>query len=131
MTQNLFSDLIYTVDVAMGMLFFLTLGFLCFGFAVITKEQVLNQHKLSSQAETISSLNHFYDLFRNSAEGHYTSTWDGKLISVNPAMCTVFGYENEEEMLSEGASTKAFYACLLYTSPSPRDATLSRMPSSA
>ncbi|MFD3319797.1 EAL domain-containing protein [Alteromonas macleodii] len=109
-TQNLFSDLIYTVDVAMGMLFFLTLGFLCFGFAVITKEQVLNQHKLSSQAETISSLNHFYDLFRNSAEGHYTSTWDGKLISVNPAMCKVFGYENEEEMLSEGASTKAFYA---------------------
>ena len=28
------------------------------------------------------------------------------------------------------ASTKAFF-CLLYTSPSPRDATLSRMPSSA
>ena len=25
----------------------------------------------------------------------------------------------------------AFYSCLLYTSPSPRDATLSRMPSSA
>ena len=25
----------------------------------------------------------------------------------------------------------AFYTCLLYTSPSPRDATLSRMPSSA
>ena len=27
--------------------------------------------------------------------------------------------------------TKAVYCCLLYTSPSPRDATLSRMPSSA
>ena len=27
--------------------------------------------------------------------------------------------------------TAAVYACLLYTSPSPRDATLSRMPSSA
>ena len=26
---------------------------------------------------------------------------------------------------------KEFYSCLLYTSPSPRDATLSRMPSSA
>ena len=26
---------------------------------------------------------------------------------------------------------KAYYRCLLYTSPSPRDATLSRMPSSA
>ena len=62
-TQNLFGDLIYTVEVAMGMLFFLTLGFLCFGFAVITNEHVPNQHKLSTQAETISSLNHFYDLF--------------------------------------------------------------------
>ncbi|TKB02041.1 EAL domain-containing protein [Alteromonas portus] len=109
-TQNLFSDLVYTVDVAIGMLFFLTLGFLCFGFAVITKEEVLNQRQLSNQAETISSLNHFYDLFRHSAEGHYTSTWDGKLISVNPAMCKVFGYDNEEEMISEAASTKVFYA---------------------
>lgn len=109
-TQNLFSNLVYTVDVAIGMLFFLTLGFLCFGFAVIAKEDVLNQRQLSTQAETISSLNHFYDLFRHSAEGHYTSTLDGKLISVNPAMCNVFGYENEEQMLAEAENTKVFYA---------------------
>ena len=109
-TQNLFNNLVYTVDVAIGMLFFLTLGFLCFGFAVITKEEVLNQRQLSTQAETISSLNHFYDLFRHSAEGHYTSTWDGKLISVNPAMCKVFGYDNEEEILAEAENTKVFYA---------------------
>ena len=74
-TLNLFSDLIYTVDVAMGILLFITLGFLCLGFSVITKEQAKNQDQLSTQAETISNLNHFYDLFRNSAEGHYTSTW--------------------------------------------------------
>ncbi|APD84750.1 histidine kinase [Alteromonas sp. Mex14] len=109
-SQNLFSNLVYTVDVAIGMLFFLTLGFLCFGFAVIAKEDVLNQRQLSTQAETISSLNHFYDLFRHSVEGHYTSTWDGKLISVNTAMCNVFGYENEEEMLSEAENTKVLYA---------------------
>ena len=30
-----------------------------------------------------------------------------------------------------GASIAHIHACLLYTSPSPRDATLSRMPSSA
>ena len=30
-----------------------------------------------------------------------------------------------------GASTGKYEACLLYTSPSPRDATLSRIPSSA
>ena len=29
------------------------------------------------------------------------------------------------------AKTKKFYGCLLYTSPSPRDRTRSRMPSSA
>ena len=33
--------------------------------------------------------------------------------------------------LSRTAQADAYYVCLLYTSPSPRDATLSRMPSSA
>ena len=40
--------------------------------------------------------------------------------------------ELEQEILKAGPETvAAFIACLLYTSPSPRDATLSRMPSSA
>ena len=34
-------------------------------------------------------------------------------------------------LLSLGYVIYRFYTCLLYTSPSPRDATLSRMPSSA
>lgn len=109
-TLNLFSNLPYTVDTALGLLFFLSVGFLCFGFAVISKERSLHQRKLSKQAETINNLNHFYDLFRNSAEGHYTSTWDGTLISINPAMTKVFGYENEEDMLREVTSTQGFYA---------------------
>ena len=33
--------------------------------------------------------------------------------------------------IAKGKMSAAFWACLLYTSPSPRDATLSRMPSSA
>ena len=33
--------------------------------------------------------------------------------------------------LAENKVSSEYYACLLYTSPSPRDATLSRMPSSA
>ena len=37
----------------------------------------------------------------------------------------------EQLELLRGLSDKHVYACLLYTSPSPRDATLSRMPSSA
>ena len=38
--------------------------------------------------------------------------------------------ENQKVQLSVGAATQLL-SCLLYTSPSPRDATLSRMPSSA
>ena len=34
-------------------------------------------------------------------------------------------------VVKDGYSPQEFYVCLLYTSPSPRDATLSRMPSSA
>ena len=42
-------------------------------------------------------------------------------------------YECEVYILSkdEGGRHTPFFNCLLYTSPSPRDATLSRMPSSA
>ena len=46
------------------------------------------------------------------------SAVDGRLVSM-------------EGMDKEDASDANFDTCLLYTSPSPRDATLSRMPSSA
>ena len=39
--------------------------------------------------------------------------------------------ENGIQNSSMSASLEEFSDCLLYTSPSPRDATLSRMPSSA
>ena len=45
-----------------------------------------------------------------------------------------FGVETvsaSELNLPEPEETETTFACLLYTSPSPRDATLSRMPSSA
>ena len=37
----------------------------------------------------------------------------------------------KEDIIPAGANKFMFSICLLYTSPSPRDATLSRMPSSA
>ena len=39
--------------------------------------------------------------------------------------------EEENELTYLQSLTQAYYACLLYTSPSPRDGLLSRMPSSA
>ena len=46
---------------------------------------------------------------------------------------TAFGltYEDTCKMSQEDPEVTEFYACLLYTSPSPRDGLLSRMPSSA
>ena len=39
--------------------------------------------------------------------------------------------QNSIELPSKNPAVGACFTCLLYTSPSPRDATLSRMPSSA
>ena len=38
---------------------------------------------------------------------------------------------HEKDFKEEISAMPGIYSCLLYTSPSPRDATLSRMPSSA
>ena len=41
------------------------------------------------------------------------------------------GIDNAPEERERGITIATSHVCLLYTSPSPRDATLSRMPSSA
>ncbi|MDF2177843.1 EAL domain-containing protein [Aliiglaciecola sp. CAU 1673] len=85
-------------------------GVLLIALAVEIHEQgkALSHYEL--QRSTISDLRRFYDLFRNSAEGLYTSTLNGKLITTNPAMCSLFGYENEQQMLSECRNTSQLYA---------------------
>ena len=47
------------------------------------------------------------------------------------AMSEGTNFHSTEIMLVHDGSTVTLTSCLLYTSPSPRDATLSRMPSSA
>ena len=59
--------------------------------------------------------------------------WDNR--EVTAAITTLLGGQwlpaGENVNKFERAFSKKFDFCLLYTSPSPRDATLSRMPSSA
>ena len=43
----------------------------------------------------------------------------------------LLGATADKDLAMNDGTTPLFIACLLYTSPSPRDATLSRMPSSA
>ena len=40
-------------------------------------------------------------------------------------------FSKDHVKIEEARDVQLLYSCLLYTSPSPRDATLSRMPSSA
>jgi len=83
----------------------------------------------ASMSATI--VNHFPDDFygastiaycaSKAAVKHYT-----KALAVEWAK-----YNIQVNSISPGYVKTPFTACLLYTSPSPRDATLSRMPSSA
>ena len=79
-------------------------------------------------------------ILRAPASKHPDDYWD-KVIEVNLNAQFVLAREFGKGMLEKGKGKIIFTAslltfqggitCLLYTSPSPRDATLSRMPSSA
>ena len=56
----------------------------------------------------------------------------------DPQVVAIDGIANDPNIIGRNVNTNSlnfgggiYYSCLLYTSPSPRDATLSRMPSSA
>lgn len=108
--KTLLGTLIYTTPLVFFILALLSIGLLCLGFSVELKERSFNVQKLLEREATITSLNRFYDLFRNSAEGLYTSTLEGDIKTVNPAMCALFGFEDETQMLETIKNTKQFYA---------------------
>ena len=58
---------------------------------------------------------------------------DGKRIGVDPSLVTVAGYKRLEKPAVRPVPhfLHSLKTCLLYTSPSPRDGLLTRMPSSA
>ena len=66
-----------------------------------------------------------YDSFGNKTE-IIKSTWD-----VSKANWKFFSKQINNYNSNNIATLLSTYACLLYTSPSPRDRTRSRMPSSA
>ena len=61
----------------------------------------------------------------------YPNRFDKKSFYIDIEIDNKNGDELTQITLSNGGKLIASDACLLYTSPSPRDATLSRMPSSA
>ena len=85
-------------------------GILLIAVAIEAHEQVLAESQHQRQRDAISNLRQFYNMFHNAAEGLYTSTLDGKLLSTNPAMCKLFGYQDEQQMLELVTDTACFYA---------------------
>jgi PAS domain S-box-containing protein len=90
--------------------FLILLGVIALSLAVEVYEKVLTSTERKRQSNAISDLKRFYNIFRNSAEGLYTSNLEGKLISLNPAMSKLFGYDSEQDMLDNLPETKCLYA---------------------
>jgi diguanylate cyclase (GGDEF)-like protein/PAS domain S-box-containing protein len=86
------------------------LGIMLIALAIEAHERVLTYRHNVQQQLTIKDLQHFFDLFKNSAEGLYTSGLDGQLINVNPALCSLFGYTDEAELLRDVDNADKFYA---------------------
>ncbi|MBT0586834.1 EAL domain-containing protein [Alteromonas oceanisediminis] len=106
-----FTDGSYPSSVIIAIVVVLSiLSMMCIGVAIEANEKVILRFEQSKQEERIDSLKQFYQLFRNSAEGLYTSTPTGDLVSVNPAMWQLFGYDSESDMLSSINNTNEFYA---------------------
>jgi diguanylate cyclase (GGDEF)-like protein/PAS domain S-box-containing protein len=104
-----FSGIPLTQNITLLFAVLIMLGIILIALAIEAHERVLTYRHNMQQQLTIKDLQHFYDLFRNSAEGLYTSSLDGQLISVNPAMCSLFGYTDEAEMLHEVENADQFY----------------------
>ncbi len=58
----------------------------------------------------------YRSIFDNAMEGIYQSTRDGRLISINPALARIFGYDSPETMMSDVTSVGRS----LYADPSKR-----------
>jgi two-component system, cell cycle sensor histidine kinase and response regulator CckA len=64
----------------------------------------------------------YRELFENSPVGLYTSTPDGGLLDVNPAMVSMFGYPDRESLLAVSATS-------LYVNPAEREEWLAKQTS--
>ncbi|GGW84363.1 hypothetical protein GCM10007391_17610 [Alteromonas halophila] len=108
--KNTLNSTVISAGMLLIVIMVIMLAMLFFAFSLEQKERSHSHQQLLSRDQTISSLHHFYDLFRNSVEGFYTSTIEGTLKSVNPAMCSLFGYDDEASMLASVHNTREFYA---------------------
>ena len=98
------------------------IGIMIIAVAIEVHEEIITRFRQQTQGDLINDLRQFYDMFKNSAEGLYSASMTGELITTNPAMCKLFGYESEEEMLALVKNTRDQYA-----TPEDRDILVGRL----
>ncbi|MFT6328127.1 MAG: diguanylate cyclase (GGDEF)-like protein/PAS domain S-box-containing protein [Bermanella sp.] len=79
---------------------FTCFGIMLVGVAIISREHSLVYRQEYEQATIISNLQHFADVFDNTAEGLYAAKSDGTLLRVNAAFTSLFGFESEQQLLT-------------------------------
>jgi diguanylate cyclase (GGDEF)-like protein/PAS domain S-box-containing protein len=89
---------------------FTCIGVMLIGVAIISREQSIQVVNSKVQLKQISKLQQYNDLFQHAAEGLYTAKPNGELIHVNPAICSLFGYQNSEAFLQRHSHLASFFA---------------------
>ena len=113
----------------MKQLYVLTLTFLFFGITAVCQKNIdFDKYLLLDEISEKVKLNFYETTFDSIA-------WNQKVDHYRLQLSTIKTLDAFDllinELLSSLNTSHTYYFCLLYTSPSPRDATLSRMPSSA
>ena len=94
-------------------------------FLASVDDMVLSQSQVDASLEWISSGGNLIVGVGKEIEGN-TSLLE--YFNVDPIE---YAFDFEDELISDGRTVSERLSCLLYTSPSPRDLSTSRMPSSA
>lgn len=80
---------------------FTCFGIMLIGVAIISREHSLVYIQEHDQADIIRNLQHFADVFDNTAEGLYAAKSDGTLLRANPAFTSLCGFKTEQELLAK------------------------------
>lgn len=89
---------------------FSCLGVMLIGVAIISREQSIQAQKSAIQIQQITHLEQYNDLFQHAAEGLFTAFPNGDLIHVNPAICSLFGYKNNDEFIKFNPNLASLFA---------------------
>jgi len=77
----------------------ITLELVLFSMALADNLNLERKRKLKAQRQAIQNLERYRSLYENAAEGIYQSDMQGNLIAANPAMASMLGYVNSQELL--------------------------------